>query len=223
MVAVVSVSGKIPLSAFPDWAGVDMDDLKRLPDDQVIPLALDGQREAWDVLIARHQRRVLLTLLARGVRVDRAHELTQETWTRLIVQQREGRLPWLELPGLAITQATYLAMDEARRSARSKPDLALDDVPEAAEVRDPSPSIEERLAHQAELRRADAELDRCPENARRVFELVYGDPPTSHADTAAAVGLSVQRVRQILCEVRGRLRDAMAEHGELVERQRTLR
>jgi RNA polymerase sigma-70 factor (ECF subfamily) len=187
-----------------------MDDLKRLPDEQVIPLALDGQREAWDVLIARHQRRVLLTLLARGVRVDRARELAQDVWTRLIVQQREGRLPWLELPGLAITQATYLAMDEARR----KVDVALDDAPEIADVRDPAPNIEDRLTRRSELDRADAELDRCSRTARRVFELVYGDPPTSHADTASAVGISVQRVRQILCEVRARLRTAMEAHDD---------
>src|SRR5689334_10042253 len=45
--------------------------------------ALAGDRAAWDALVARHHRRVVVSLLARGVRVDRAHELAQETWARL--------------------------------------------------------------------------------------------------------------------------------------------
>jgi DNA-directed RNA polymerase specialized sigma24 family protein len=38
---------------------------------------------------------------------------------------------------------------------------------------------------------------------------VYEDPGVPHAEVAVKVGLSVQRVRQILCEVRKTLREAL--------------
>jgi RNA polymerase sigma-70 factor (ECF subfamily) len=183
-----------------------MDELDHLPDERIAPLALEGRRDAWNILIARHERRVLLTLLARGVRVDRARDLVQETWARLIAQQREGRLTQLELPGLAITQATYLALDDARRKRH---DVPIDEAPELTVLSDPAPSVEDRLTKREELDRAIAELARCSPTARRVFELVYEDPGAPHAEAARQVGVSVQRVRQTLCEVRARLRAAM--------------
>jgi RNA polymerase sigma-70 factor (ECF subfamily) len=42
-----------------------------------------------------------------------------------------------------------------------------------------------------------------------VFRLAYGGEGLSHAEVARRVGLSLQRVRQILCEVRAKLREAM--------------
>ena len=46
----------------------------------------------WERLVAQHQRAVLLTLLSRGVRLDRARDIVQETWARLIAHERTGRL-----------------------------------------------------------------------------------------------------------------------------------
>lgn len=159
----------------------------------------------WDAHIAQHDRRVLLTLLARGVRLDGARDLTQETWTRLIAHEREGRLARIELPGLAIRQALFLASDEARRARKTTDDAEL------AAVIDPAPSAESRLVTRAQLERASVELDRCSPKAREVFELVYDDANLSHADAAKKVGLSVQRLRQTLCEVRAKLRAALGD------------
>jgi RNA polymerase sigma-70 factor (ECF subfamily) len=183
-----------------------MSDLHRQPDEELIPSALAGDRDAWNVLIARHERRVVLTLLARGVRVDRAKDITQETWARLIAQQQAGKLRWLDLPGLAITQAVFLAIDDARRRHR---DVPMDDAPEIALLADPVPSAEERLLAQGEVERALEELSRCAPSARRVFELVYDNPGLPHADAARRAGISVQRVRQTLCEVRAKIRAAL--------------
>ncbi len=177
-------------------------DLASLSEERVAQLALAGQRAAWDVLIARHGRRVLLSLLARGVRVDRAQDLAQETWMRLIEQQRAGKLTRLELPGLAVTQASFLAADEARKATASNEDAL-------AGAEDPAASVEVRFATRQDLDRALAELERCPARAREVFALVYDNPALSHAEAAQRAGLSVQRLRQTLCEVRARLRAAM--------------
>src|SRR5690349_723430 len=72
-------------------------------------------RLQWEALIARHGHTVLLALLARGVRLDRARELLQETWARLFERAQQGRFDSLELPGLAITQAMFLAAEDGRR------------------------------------------------------------------------------------------------------------
>lgn len=186
-------------------------DFGALPDEQITPLALAGDRDAWNVLIKRHERKVLLTLLARGIRVDRAKDIVQDTWTRLIAAQREGRFESLELPGLAIKQALYLAMEDARRLSKS---VSIEETPEVALRTDPHPTIEDRLTSRAELDRAIVELERCPPRARRVFEMVYDEPRLPHAEAAKRAGISVQRVRQTLCEVRARLRAAMERSDE---------
>ena len=60
---------------------------------------------AWDDAIRLHDQRVYLSVLALGLAPDRAREVTQMTWTRLIEQHAKGKLDNVELPGLAIRQA----------------------------------------------------------------------------------------------------------------------
>lgn len=176
-----------------------------LPEHHLIELAMTGDREAWGALVARHDHRVVLSLLARGLRMARARELAHETWLRLIAQQRAGRLARLELPGLAIRQAAFLALDDARRR---EPEQSAGEDSLAALI-DPAASVEDRLISREQLRRAQAELERCSPSARRVFSAVYADPGMPHAEAARRLGMSVQRVRQTLCEVRARLRAAI--------------
>lgn len=176
---------------------------------RLVRRALEGDHDAWGSLVRRHDRRVMVVLLARGVRFDRARDLAQEAWTRLWTRQRAGKLVRLELPGLAIAQALYLAMDECRATR--------DEVPFEGEpmlLVDPLPSVESRLVSRTDLARAAAELRRCSPTAQRIFELVYEEPSVPHRTIAADVKLSVQRVRQTLCEVRSRLRSAMSESNE---------
>jgi RNA polymerase sigma factor (sigma-70 family) len=171
---------------------------------RLVELALRGDRAAWGELIARHDRRVVLALVARGLGLGDAREHAQQAWARLIAQQRAGRLARLELPGLVIRQAAFLALDAARRDRSGQGDAG-----ELDTVTDPTASIEESLIWREQLQRVRAELVRCPPHARRVIELLYANPDMRHAEAARRLGLSVQRVRQTLCEVRARLRAAL--------------
>jgi DNA-directed RNA polymerase specialized sigma24 family protein len=110
--------------------------------DDLSSRAASGDREAWQALVAIHDRRVIVSLLARGVPLDRARDLAQETWARLWEQNREGKLSRLELPGLAVRQAAFLAADEARRRARTRT-AELDD---AADVADDAAPTDDSLA-----------------------------------------------------------------------------
>lgn len=167
--------------------------------------ALRGDEAAWNALVAKHNQRVVVALLGRGLPLERAKDIAQEAWMRLLEQQRAGKLRELKLPSLAITQATFLSLDAARRDTRT---LALADGFDAP---DPRPLSEQRLIGEEELARAQRVLAKCSPSARKVFSLVYGGGNMSHADVAEEVGLSVQRVRQIVCEVRKELRAAFED------------
>jgi len=170
--------------------------------------ALRGDEAAWNALVAKHNQRVVVALLGRGLGIERAKDIAQEAWLRLLEQQRAGKLRELRLPQLAITQATFLALDDARKNGRT---LALAEGFDAA---DPSPLPSQKLIGEEELARAQRVLAQCSPSARKVFSLVYGGGNLSHADVAERVGLSVQRVRQIVCEVRKELRKEFEEDGD---------
>ena len=189
-------------------------DCRWLSEAEIAARALEGQSSAWDEIVRRHSHRVLLALLARGVPWDTAHDLVQEVWLRLVRQQRAGRLQSLALPGLAIAQAGWLALEEGRTrrrhetimSGRAAVEGTVDDVDH-----DPGVDPEEQAIRRDRLDRIRRELEVCPPRARQIFLAVYGPEGRSHAEAARDLGLSVQRVRQAVCEVRARVRTALRE------------
>lgn len=174
--------------------------------------ALHGETSAWNALVRAHNHRVVVALLARGVRLDVAKDLAQDAWLRLIERQRQGRLTHLVLPGLAIAQAWFLAREAARRARRTDAAQA-----EALDLADPRADAETRLLADEELARALDVLSRCGPSARKVFSLAHGGGGLSYGQIAARVGLSVQRVRQIMCEVRELLRAEIRVEGARCE------
>jgi RNA polymerase sigma-70 factor (ECF subfamily) len=166
--------------------------------------------EDWRRLIEQHQHRVVLSLVAAGFGLDRARELANEAWVRLMEKERRGALAELKLPGLAIVQARFLAWDERRREAlRARhQDEAGSEAPEELLV-DRRPDPEQRLLTRQQARRALDAVAASPPSAQRLFKLLYAEPGLSHARAAEALGLSLQRVRQILCELRKRVRAAL--------------
>jgi RNA polymerase sigma-70 factor (ECF subfamily) len=172
----------------------------------LLQAALEGDRQAWSELIARHERRVLLSLLAAGVAPAQAREFAQEAWLMLLNRAKARRLQYLQLPGLAIRQALYLARAQGRR-----PDARVADPAEAPEELDPAATPELLYLSRERLERARARLDGLHHSARSIFLALYQEPQLSHAEVADRVGLSVQRVRQIICEVRKQLRADLEE------------
>jgi DNA-directed RNA polymerase specialized sigma24 family protein len=171
--------------------------------DELVRAALAGEPRGWAGLIERHNHRVVVSLLGRGLTIDRARELAQETWLRLMERHRAGRLETLVLPGLAVVQAGFLAANERRAPV---PGGAVDESFAA-----PGGTAEERAIDRQQLDRVSEALRACPPSARRVFEFVYEHPELTYPEVAARLGLSNQRVKQIVCEVRRRLRDSLGE------------
>jgi RNA polymerase sigma factor (sigma-70 family) len=172
-------------------------------DDELVRAALAGDAQGWQRLIERHNHRVVVSLLGRGLTIDRARELAQETWLRLIERHRAGRLDTLILPGLAVVQAGFLAANERRARAPGAP------IDESLAA--PERTAEDRAIDRQQLDRVEQALRACSPSARRVFEFVYDHPELTYPEAAVRLGLSSQRVKQIVCEVRRRLRDSLRE------------
>ncbi len=185
-------------------SGLSKRDLEDTSTARLALLALEGSRDAWDELIRRFDKRVELSLLARGVHPQLARDLTQETWVRLLRQQHAGKLKELKLPGLAIAQAWYLALSHFRRADPAQPS-GTDKLPEDA---DGGPSPEAEVLGRQRLQLGLREVKSCPPRARRIFLMVY-QQHMSYATVARREGISQQRVRQTLCEVRAQIRAAL--------------
>ena len=71
------------------------------------------------------------------------------------------------------------------------------------------PDVDRVVASRQELARVLDALATCSPTARKVFRLVYATPDGSAARAAQEIGLSLQRVRQILCETRSHIRRAL--------------
>jgi RNA polymerase sigma factor (sigma-70 family) len=166
----------------------------------------------WNEAALRYHRRILAAVLATGVRAARAEELVQSTWSMLIEAERDGRLKRVELPGLAIVQARYLALHEIRRGAMEQRLLVVSDelAARAADLRE---TPEAQLLAKEDGERLLRAIEQLPASSQRAFRLLYGDPPKTYAAAADVLGLSVQRVRQLASELRQQLRATLASEA----------
>ncbi len=163
--------------------------------------------DAWDSLTSAHERTVFVSLLALGLRPDQAHDVAQTTWLRLMEKHPDPSK--LSFPGIAIAQARFLALDAARRERRELERMG--DAHATRALVDLNAGTETRAIAKQRLDRAIAVLASMPENAQRVFVLLFGEPPHGYAEAAEVLGLSLQRVRQITTEIRAELRPTLLE------------
>src|SRR5436190_4035387 len=100
-----------------------------------VPAMTSQPLDVWDDAIRRHDRRIYLSVLALGIGPERAREIAQAAWTRLIEQHQRGALDEIELPGLAIRQARFLAFNElARNRVENRVLAAVPDPPSEPDV-----------------------------------------------------------------------------------------
>ena len=161
--------------------------------------ARGGDRAAWGDLVHRYAHRVRVVLLAEGFSLAESQDLAQEAWASIWSKHQHGELSELQLPGLVIAQARFLGKDLRRRSRRTLVDVSSDD---------PVPPIDLQVVAAQQLRAVRAALAERPVQQQRIF-LEAVDEQRPHADIAAREGLSLQRIRQILWEVRRALRSAL--------------
>jgi RNA polymerase sigma-70 factor (ECF subfamily) len=158
----------------------------------------------WRSCVQKHVHTVVLGLLANGAPLDEAHELAHDAFARLFEKWATGQLSELEFPGLAMRQAMFL-LSERRRNARTGSDRAAP-VEDASEVEANVSSPEETLAARESLTVAREALERFSARQQAVLGAVLEAPERPHRELAHEEGISLQRFRQVLCEVRAELR-----------------
>lgn len=156
--------------------------------------------EFWTQAISTHNHRLIVSLLAAGLRLDEARDVAQEAWLRLMEASADGRLQRVELPGLVIRQAAFIVADRERSRGRRRLHEGEANTAAGPELAD-SPALAQEI-----LSLVDKELSVAPARARRVFWASLAEPDAPHRVLAEREGLSLQRFRQVLCETRARLR-----------------
>jgi RNA polymerase sigma factor (sigma-70 family) len=169
-------------------------------DAELIGRSLAGDGEAFVEVICRHEVAVGAYLARRAGR-EAAEDLLGEVWMAAFESRRTydrsfaGARPWLY----------GVALNRLRHYWRSRP--AEDLVPDVARLGrgwDPWPAVDTRVATQAVLRAALAELR--PEE-REVLTLVAWEDLTV-AEAARVLGLPAGTARRLLHQARMALRNA---------------
>lgn len=158
----------------------------------------------WKKAVAEHDHRLIISLLAAGLRLDEARDVAQEAWLRLIEAASTGRLESVELPGLVIRQASFIVADRSR-ARRLRPQGALRE----AESHPSAQDVEAQSHARQLLETVRLELAVVSPRAQSVFLAVLHDAELGHRALAEREGVSLQRFRQVLCEVRAKLRQAV--------------
>ncbi len=172
--------------------------------EQWLVQARAGNRDAWNRLALHYSRRVVVALLADGLPLDVAQELAQQAWSFIWTKHHNGTLSDLQIPGLIIAQARFFAKDRHRHNVKQSQALWPDAESSAAPDR--------QVIHAQVLQRVQTELQKRSLVQQRIFLAAIVDV-RAHEDIARAESLSIQRVRQIIWEVRQSLRASLGPEG----------
>jgi len=190
----------------PDETAATRPSMDGLDDSVLAARAGAGDRDAFDVLVARHQRAVYRVCF-RFVRdhaeaSDAMQDAFVKAWRALPRFKRDAAFAtWL----YRVTVNTCLS----RLAARRPPLVALAD---AAIVADPRESQATSLLQQEQAAAVRRAVDRLPDRQRATVILrVFHDLP--HADIAAVLGSSVGSVKANFFHALRNLRRLLGEDG----------
>lgn len=169
--------------------------------------ALTGDREAWERLFRAHGRRVEVALLAKGVPLQAARDATQAAWLKMLEQVERGTLKELRLPAYAITLARNLSIDAWRKGRFESPTA---DGAVLERRLSGATDLQELAISRQQLDCMRSRLETCSARKQRIFARRFADAWQAR-QIAEAEGMSVQRVRQSLSELRARLRECREE------------
>lgn len=181
---------------------------------RLLQKAQEGDRKAFEALVALHSRRVYNLALGYTGRHHDAEEIAQTVFVKV----------WKALPQFrgASAFSTWLyrltlnaCTDHYRRERKRRGDLSLDD-PDLAPIRDAAPSPEEIVIQREEkaiLRKALAEL---PEQHRVILILREMDG-LDYQEIAQVLEIQVGTVKSRLARARRALREKLLAEGNLLD------
>ena len=175
----------------------------------LIAAAKSGNAQAFEALIARHQRSILaVALRLTRVRQD-AEDIMQQSFQKAFLHlgQFEGRSSFSTwLTGVAINETRML-----QRKRGGKHELSIDDLYENAEtvtpleIPDSAPDPEADYSRREWGRMLSSAMNELPHKTRRAIQLRELDERSTE-ETARIMGMSVGAVKARIFQGRKRLR-----------------
>ncbi|MCL6480265.1 MAG: sigma-70 family RNA polymerase sigma factor [Firmicutes bacterium] len=184
-------------------------------DGPLVERTLEGDRQAYEQLVRKHEKRVFRTTIAILGELADAEEAMQETFLKayqnLHTFRRDARFTtWL----------TRIAVNESLQILRRRRDTAALDDPETAPQNLRPHRVEEWYANPerhyaaAELKRIVEEAIRALPPTYRVVLLLRDVEELSTEETAAALGLSIPATKSRVLRARLMVREALAAYFE---------
>ncbi len=182
--------------------------LSEIRDEDLIVQVQQGQRKAYDELVARYKGRLFSFILRMVKNPDLAEELTQETLIRVYINAAKYR-EIARFSTWVFTIATNLVRNKMRQRSRRPWTISLNPAPDEDEM--PVDPADDRADASADVQRAElAQLineatSKIPEKYRIPFLLREVDQ-LSYEEIQQVTGLKLGTVRSRINRARNRFR-----------------
>ncbi|MCQ8277552.1 sigma-70 family RNA polymerase sigma factor [Acetobacteraceae bacterium KSS8] len=176
----------------------DRGDYVAATDQELMSWSAEGDRRAFDQVVARHGTLVLRTARRLASDVAAAEDLAQECLVRAWNKAAQFDHARSSLGTWLYQIVTNLAIDQSRRR---RPEA----LPENYDAPDPAPSPELRMDEAARHRALAGAVRELPVRHRAVMGLVYREG-LSGAEAARMLGMSAKGVERLLARARAMVR-----------------
>jgi len=155
--------------------------MEAVPHGELLKLAANGDRGAWDALVDRFGQ--MVWSLARGFRLDdaMAKDVSQTVWLKLIENIDRIKDPE-RLPGWLATTTRR----EAMRVAKARDRAVVTDF--EYDIEDPNPSLDEMLIDEEENRIVVRAFSTLDDMCRQLLRLMMIEPALSYEEISEATG-----------------------------------
>jgi len=184
-------------------------------DMSLVAAAKNENRQAFEILVERHARRVSFEARRMTRTREDAEDVVQQSWQKAFIHLRqfEGKSSFSTwLTRIAINEALILL-----RKSRGRHEVLINDSTESEEARlaleipDTGPNPEDSYSQRERKRMLFSALNELPHGTRRAIQLRELDERSTE-ETARIMGISVNAVKARLFHGRRKLRERLQHY-----------
>lgn len=183
-----------------------MQNIAQLPDDRLVAAYADGNNQAFDILLSRHQQRVFAYIMSVVKNRDVANDIFQDTFVKAITTIKSGQYSEVGKFSAWISRIAHnLVIDYFRtnKNAAVSVDDSESDMLNRRDLCDGT--IEDSIVAEQTTEELLSLIDILPDNQRQVINMrIYDD--MSFKEIAAATNVSINtalgRMRYALLNMR---------------------